>query len=84
MWIKSLKFGQNSGPIVGFEGVCTQLEIDLTTVWIWSSFGLFIMWIKNLKFGQNSGQIVVFEGVFTQLEIDLHTVLEIDLHTVWI
>ena len=64
MWIKSLKFGRNSGPIVVFEGVFTQLETDLHMVWIRTSLGLFVMWIKS--------PIVGFEGVFTQLETDLH------------
>jgi hypothetical protein len=47
MWIKSLKFGRNSGPIVCFEGVFTQLETDLHMVWIRTSLGLFVMWIKS-------------------------------------
>jgi hypothetical protein len=66
MWIKSIKYGRNSGPIVGFEGVLNQFEIDLQMVWIRTCFGLFVMWIKSLKFGRNSGPIVgvkVFESV---------------------
>ena len=38
MCIKSLKFGRNSGPIVGFEGVFTQLAppygLDLIQFWV--------------------------------------------------
>ena len=56
MWIKSLKFGRNLGPIVVFEGLFTQSEIDLHMVWIRTSFslGLFVLWIKcnNFVFGK--------------------------------